>query len=29
MRTPPAGALFAALLAVTLNLLQPLAHAAC
>ncbi len=26
MRTPPAGALFAALLAVTLNLLQPLAH---
>lgn len=26
-RTPPAGALFAALLAVTLNLLQPLAHA--
>lgn len=27
MRRPPAGALFAALLAVTLNLLQPLAHA--
>jgi hypothetical protein len=27
-RIPPAGALFAALLAVTLNLLQPLAHAA-
>lgn len=26
-RSPPAGALFAALLAVTLNLLQPLAHA--
>ena len=26
-RPPPAGALFAALLAVTLNLLQPLAHA--
>jgi len=28
VRRPPAGALFAALLAVTLNLLQPLAHAA-
>jgi hypothetical protein len=27
VRTPPAGALFAALLAVTFNLLQPLAHA--
>jgi hypothetical protein len=26
-RTPPAGALFAALFAITLNLLQPLAHA--
>jgi len=26
-RPPPAGALFAALLAITLNLLQPLAHA--
>lgn len=26
-RSPPAGALFAALLAITLNLLQPLAHA--
>lgn len=26
-RPPPAGALFAALLAVTLNLMQPLAHA--
>lgn len=26
-RAPPAGALFAALLAVTLNLMQPLAHA--